>query len=59
LPWGVDVLVLSAGKLAVNETANRTSQSARNPQLEWLKKEIALSKFITRSRTLSEMYEGN
>lgn len=47
------MLVLS-GKLAVNEIANKTSQTARNPQLEWLRKDIALSKFITCSRTLSE-----
>jgi hypothetical protein len=47
------VLVLS-GKLAVNATANKTSHSPRNPQLEWLKNDIALSKFITCSRTLSE-----
>jgi hypothetical protein len=35
LPWPCDaeVLVLS-GKLAVNATANKTNQIARNPQLE-------------------------
>jgi hypothetical protein len=32
-PWDAEVLVLS-GKLAVNATANKTSQIARNPQLE-------------------------
>ena len=43
-----------SGKQAVKATASSTSHNARNPQLEWLRKDIALSKFMNCSGTLSE-----